>query len=78
MKKRAILVSILVVIALTALVWFNGYYKQKNSDNLPSLSSIVKMEEAEVNELLIGYHKTQLKLYGKNQILSTQMRIYGK
>ena len=61
MKKRAILVSILVVIALTALVWFYGYYNQKNSDNLPSLSSIVKMEEAEVNELLIGYHKTQLR-----------------
>jgi len=59
--KKAILVSILVVITLAASVWFYGYYNQKNNDNLPSLSSVAKMEEAEVNELLVGYHKTQLR-----------------
>lgn len=60
--KKAIFVSILVVITLAASVWFYGYYNQKNNDNLPSLSSVAKMEEAEVNELLVGYHKTQLRL----------------
>ena len=59
--KKAIFVSILVVITLAASVWFYGYYNQKNNDNLPSLSSVAKMEEAEVNELLVGYHKTQLR-----------------
>lgn len=59
--KKAILVSILVVIALAASVWFYGYYNQKNNDNLPSLSAVAKMEEAEVNELLVGYHKNQLR-----------------
>ena len=59
--KKAILVSILVVIALATSVWFYGYYNHKNNDNLPSLSSVAKMEEAKVNELLVGYHKIQLR-----------------
>ena len=41
--KKAILVSIIVVIALATSVWFYGYYNHKNNDNLPSLSSVAKI-----------------------------------
>lgn len=62
MKKRAaVAVGILAVIALGISVWFYAYYNQKSNDNLPSLSVIAEMEEADVNELLIGYRRTQLR-----------------
>ena len=62
MKKRAaVAVGILAVIALGISVWFYAYYNQKSNDNLPSLSVIAEMEEADVNELLIGYHRAQLR-----------------
>ena len=62
MKKRAtVIVGILAVIALGISVWFYAYYNQKSNDNLPSLSAIAEMEEADVNELLIGYRRAQLR-----------------
>lgn len=62
MKKRAaVAVGILSVIALGISVWFYAYYNQKSNDNLPSLSVIAEMEEADVNELLIGYRRVQLR-----------------
>lgn len=62
MKKRAaVAVGILAVIALGISVWFYAYYNQKSNDNLPSLSAIAEMEEADVNELLIGYRRAQLR-----------------
>lgn len=60
-KKASAVVCILAVIALGILIWLYGYHNQKSNDNLPALSSIAEMEEADVNELLAGYHRTQLR-----------------
>lgn len=53
------LISILVAIIAVG-VWLLGYHIGKNQDNLPALESIVAMDEAEVNELLVGYRNYQL------------------
>lgn len=60
MKKKIIIGAVLVVIILCIVAWFYGYYNHKSNDNLPVISSIVQMDEADVNELLVGYHKEQL------------------
>lgn len=60
-KKTAVVVGALVVIALGISALLYGCYNHKSNDNLPSLSSIAEMEEADVNELLVGYRKTQLR-----------------
>lgn len=53
MKKiLALLLALCCIVSLTAC--------SKNTDNLPTLSSISEMEEAAVNELLKGYHRDQL------------------
>ena len=62
MKKKirvALIIALIIVIAVCA--WFIGYYTRKSQDNLPSLESISKMDEADVNELLVGYRSYQLK-----------------
>ena len=62
LKKKALaVVCILTVTALGVLAWLYGYHNQKSNDNLPALSMIAEMEEADVNELLAGYHRTQLR-----------------
>lgn len=53
------LISILVAIIAVG-VWLLGYHTRKNQDNLPALESIAAMDEAEVNELLVGYRNYQL------------------
>ena len=60
-KKATAAVCILAVIAFGVLAWLYGYHNQKSNDNLPALSSIAEMEEADVNELLAGYRRTQLR-----------------
>lgn len=60
-EKRVIVLSTLFIIALGVLAWFYGYYNRKSNDNLPSLSLIAQMEEADVNELFVGYSRTQLR-----------------
>ena len=60
-KKALAVVCILTVTALGVLAWLYGYHNQKSNDNLPALSMIAEMEEADVNELLAGYHRTQLR-----------------
>lgn len=57
MKKRGIVLTIILVIVLGISAWFYGYYNRKSNDNLPSLSLIAEMEEADVNELLSGYRR---------------------
>lgn len=61
MKKimKSVLISALIV-AVAAGAWLIGYHTQKNQDNLPSLESIAKMDEADVSELLVGYRNYQL------------------
>jgi len=61
MKKRGIVLTIILVIVLGISAWFYGYYNRKSNDNLPSLSLIAEMEEADVNELLSGYRRIQLR-----------------
>ena len=60
MKKKTIIVSILVIIALCVAAWSYGYYNHKSNDNLPPLKSIVTMDEGDANALLTGYHTEQL------------------
>lgn len=59
-KKITILVIAIAVIALAVALWFYGYHNRKSNDNLPSLTSIAQMEEAEVNEIVCGYRRGQL------------------
>lgn len=54
------LISIAIV-AVAVCEWFAGYHTRKNQDNLLSLESISKMDEAAVNELLVGYRNYQLE-----------------
>ena len=60
--KKGIKVVVITVVVTTILVcmWFVGFYTRKSQDNLPSLETISKMDEAEVNELLVGYGSYQL------------------
>ena len=61
MKKgiKIVLTTVFVIVVLVC-AWFVGYYTRKSQDNLPSLEAISKMDEADVNELLIGYRNYQL------------------
>ena len=54
--------SIIVLFAIAILIcaWFAAYYNHKSTSNLPQLSAIAQMDEADVNELLVGYYRTQL------------------
>lgn len=60
-KKASAAVCVLAVMALGNLIWLYGCHNQKSNDNLPALSSIAEMEEADANELLAGNHRTQLR-----------------
>lgn len=60
-KKSLIALAAVLAFAICALVWFYGYYNHKSNDNLPALTAISEMSEAEVNSLLPGYKITQLK-----------------
>ena len=60
--KKGIKIGLITTVVITILIcaWFVGYYTRKSQDNLPSLETISKMDEAEVNELLVGYGNYQL------------------
>lgn len=60
--KKGIKIGLITVVVITILVctWFVGYYTRKSQDNLPSLEAISKMDEVDVNELLVGYRNYQL------------------
>ena len=60
-KKATIIIVAFAVIVLGVSAWFYGYYNNKSNDNLPTLASIATVDEAEVNELLVGYRKIQLR-----------------
>ena len=59
-RKKTIFISILVIVALCVAAWFYGYYNHKSNDNLPSLKTVVEMDEGDANALLTGYHTEQL------------------
>ena len=50
----------LAVIGILISAWFVAYRSHKSTSNLPQLSAIALMDEADVNELLVGYYRTQL------------------
>ena len=60
-EKRTVVVCVFAVIALGISIWFYIYHNQKSNDNLPALSLIAEMEEADVNELLAGYRRAPLR-----------------
>lgn len=62
MKKK--LTAAVIVAALIAglfFAWRIGYFLRKSNDNLPPLTKIAEMEEADVNSLLMGYKIAQLR-----------------
>ena len=59
-KKFKIVIIILLIVVLAVCVWFIGYHTRKSQDNLPSLESIAEMDEADINDLLVGYRNYQL------------------
>ena len=59
-KKTTIVVTIIAIIVLAIAVWFFGYHNRKSNDNLPSLTSIAQMDEAEFNKIVCGYRREQL------------------
>ena len=61
MKKIVkIVMSILLIVILAVCAWSIGYHTRKSQDNLPSLESIAEMDEADINDLLVGYKNYQL------------------
>ena len=60
-KKVTAVICVLAVIAIGILVGFYACLNQKSNDNLPALSLIAEMDEADVNELLAGYRRIQLR-----------------
>ena len=52
---------IILALAICVSAWFYGYYNRKSNDNLPTLTAIAEMSEADVNSLLPGYHIDQLR-----------------
>lgn len=60
MKTRNKILIIVTIVILIPLMWLYCYNNRKNCDNLPSLTSISQMEEAEINSFLPGYTAQQL------------------
>ena len=62
MKKRQMVVWIVLILIVGIFVaWRIGYSTRKSNDNLPALTSIAQMSEAEVNNVLPGYQISQLR-----------------
>lgn len=59
-KKFSIFATVVLIVLILMSAWFYGYYNRKSNDNLPSLTAIAEMSEADVNSLLRGYQIDQL------------------
>ena len=59
-KKVKIAMNVLLIIVLAVCAWFIGYHTRKSQDNLPSLEAIAEMDEADINDLLVGYRNYKL------------------
>ena len=60
-NKLRIVLIVVVVIVVGICVWLIGYHTRKSQDNLPPIEKLTQMDEAEVNDLLIGYRNYQLE-----------------
>ena len=65
-KKLSVMAVIILVLAICVSAWFYGYYNRKSNDNLPTLTAIAEMSEADVNSL--GTILTSLERYGGSLI----------
>ena len=62
MKKKVTIALIIAAVATGAVfAWRIAYSMHKSTDNLPPLTAIAEMSEAEVNSLLPGYRIVQLE-----------------
>ena len=76
-KKLIIALSVILVFAVVVGAWFYGYYNRKSNDNLPALSTIAEMDEADVNTLLMGYERIQLiEVWGEPDIIQPNEDIW--
>jgi len=58
MKKKLIIALVIIAIVVGAIfAWRIAYKMQKNTDNLPALSMISEMDNA---DFLVGYRSNQL------------------
>ena len=60
-KKLMIALIVIAVIVGEIFAWCIAYSMRKSNDNLPPLTTIAEMSEAEVNSLLPGYKIVQLE-----------------
>lgn len=60
MKKNRLFTVVGIVIALCIAITLYIFVSPKSTKNIPELSSIAQMEEAEVNQLIVGYSINQL------------------
>ena len=61
MKKKLTIAFIVVAVIVAAIfAWRVAYSMRKNTDNLPTLTAIAEMSEAEVKSFLPGYKINQL------------------
>ena len=77
-KKLSVMTVIILALAICVSAWFYGYYNRKSNDNLPTLTAIAEMSEADVNSLLPGYHIDSLERYGGNLIPVKTAQYVGK
>ena len=78
--KKIIKIGLLsiLIIAVAICAWLIGYHTRKSQDNLPSLEAIAEMDEAEANELLVGYRNYQLEdVWGEPDVESENTWIWG-
>lgn len=69
MKKNRLFTVVGIVIALCIAITLYMFVSPKSTKNIPELSSIAQMEEAEVNQLIVGYSINQLiEVWGEPDI----------
>ena len=69
MKKNRLFKVVGIVLALCIAIALYMFVFPKSTKNIPELSSIAQMEEAEVNQLIVGYSINQLiEVWGEPDI----------
>ncbi len=76
-KKCVVVISILLVLVICVVLWFVGYFSYKSYDNIPSMSNVATMEEADINSLLPGYRIEQLiEVWGEPETMNANEAIW--
>ena len=77
-KKLSAMDIIILIITICVSAWLYGYCNRKSNDNLPALTAIAEMSEADVNSILIGYHIDQLSEVWGNPDIGEDGTVYWK